>query len=198
MDASILMDVDLTPRQTEFSDIALAIIGRDGMAALSFRAVAADAGCSVGAVQKAFSSKDRMVAAAFARLRQTAAPLPAGEPGRPTLRGWLVELLVGILPLDQQRIETQRQGDAFAQRALVDPAIAAAIAESDTQVRHLLASLVDRARAEGEVPSSVDPAITAWAVLALAQGAATQLLYQPEPESEIQARLDTAIAGLLH
>lgn len=192
------MDMDLTPRQTEFSDIALAIIGRDGMAALSFRAVASDAGCSVGAVQKAFPSKDRMIAAAFARLRQTAAPLPAGEPGRPTLRGWLVELLVGILPLDAQRIETQRQGDAFAQRALTDPAIGAVIAESDTQVRHLLASLIGRARAEGEVASSVDPAITAWAVLALAQGVATQLLYQPEPESEIQARLDTAIAGLLH
>ncbi|WP_188667888.1 TetR/AcrR family transcriptional regulator [Tersicoccus solisilvae] len=189
--------MDLTRRQSELADAALRIIARDGMAALSFRAVAAEAACSLGSVQKAFASKDLMLAAGFARLRQEAAPLPPGEPGRPTLRAWLVALLLGILPLDARRRATQRQGDAFAQQALTDPAIAAAIADSDAEVRGLLASLVTRARAEGEVPAHVDPVTTAWAVLALAQGLAMQLLYRPEPEADVRVRLDATVAALL-
>ena len=196
-DRFILIGVELTRRQAELADFALRLIARDGLPGLSFRAVAAAAGCSLGAVQKAFPSKERMLAAAFAQLRRTAAPLPPGQPGRPTLRSWLVALLLGILPLDEPRIAAQRQGDAFAQRALTDPGIAAAIAESDTQVRGLLASLIARARAENEVPQHVDPATTAWAVLALAQGLAAQLLYMPEPETTIRDRLDSTIGALL-
>ena len=191
------MSVDLTPRQSELADSALRIVARDGMEALSFRAVAAEAGCSLGSVQKAFPSKQRMLSAAFLRLRQTAAPLPPGEPGRPQLKDWLVALLLGILPLDQARKDAQRQGDAFAQRAESDPDIATAITESDSQVRGLLASLVARARSEGEVPEGVDPDVTAWAVLALAQGLAAQLSYEPQLESEIKKRLDATITTLL-
>ena len=191
------MSVDLTPRQSELADSALRIVARDGMEALSFRAVAAEAGCSLGSVQKAFPSKQRMLSAAFLRLRQTAAPLPPGEPGRPQLKDWLVALLLGILPLDQARRDAQRQGDAFAQRAETDPDIATAITESDSQVRGLLASLVARARSEGEVPEGVDPDVTAWAVLALAQGLAAQLSYEPQLESEIRKRLDATITTLL-
>lgn len=192
------MRVDLTPRRSKLADSALRIVARNGMEALSFRAVAAEAGCSLGSVQKAFPSKERMLSAAFSRLRQTAAPLPPGEPGRPQLKDWLVALLLGILPLDQARRDAQRQGDAFAQRTETDPDIAAAIAESDSQVRELLASLVARARSEGEVPEGVDPDMTAWAVLALAQGLAAQLSYEPQLESEIKKRLDATITTLLH
>lgn len=189
--------MELTRRQTELADAALRIIGRDGMTALSFRTVAAEAKCSLGSVQKAFPSKDRMFAAAFARLRESAAPLPSGEPGRPTIHSWLVALLLGILPLDAERTAAQRQGDAFAQVALSDSAIAAAIAESDSQVRDLLRSLIARARSEGEVPQHVDAEAVAWAVLALAQGLAAQLLYFREDEADIHKRLDSVIAALL-
>ncbi len=192
-----VVDMELSPRQAEFADAALQVIARDGLSGASFRTVAAQAGRSLGSLQKAFPSKELLMTAAFARLREQAAPLPAGEPGRPTLKGWLVELLIGILPLDDARLAAQRQGDAFAQHALTDPAIGAAIAESDDEVRGLLASLVSRARAEGEIPATVDPAATAWAVLALAQGLAAQLLYRPEPEAAVRDRLDQAVQALL-
>lgn len=189
--------MELTRRQAELADAALAIIAADGLSALSFRAVAAEAGCSVGSVQKAFPSKELMLAATFSRLRDGAVPLPPGEPGRPTLRGWLVDLLIRILPLDDDRRAAQRQGDAFAQHALTDPTVASAIAASDAQVRTLLASLIGRARAEGEISPELDPEIVAWAVIALAQGLAAQLLYDPEPEQEVRARLDSTLRALL-
>ncbi len=187
----------LTDRQIEFADAALGIIAREGMAGLSFRSVAAESGWSLGAVQKAFPSKERMLSAAFARLRAREAPVPAGEPGRPTLRGWLVELLVGILPLDDTRIQVQRQGDAFAQYALTDPQIAAAIAASDDEIRGLLASLVRRAVTEGEIAPGIDADAVAWAIFALAQGLAAQLLYQPQPEHAVRERLETVIGSIL-
>lgn len=184
-------------RQMQLTDAMLRIVARDGLQSASFRAVAAEAGCSLGAVQKAFPSKEALLAATFRRLREQAVSLPAGEPGRPTLRGWIVELLMGILPLDEERRMVTRQGEAFGQWVLSDPAAAAAVAEDDQRIRGLLASLVARGRAEGEVPPQVDPDAVAWAILALAQGLASQLLYAPEPENAVAARLKIVIDSML-
>lgn len=189
--------MELSARQEQLVDAALRIVARDGLPAASFRAVAAEAGCSLGAVQKAFPSRDMLISAAFSRLRERAVPLPEGEPGRPTLHAWLVDLLISILPLDEDRRAAQRQGDAFAQWALTKPAVAVGIAESDQRIRALLASLVERARSEEEIPAHVEPDVTSWAVLALGQGLASQLLYAPETESEIKVRLDSALGALL-
>ncbi|HXH35994.1 MAG TPA: TetR/AcrR family transcriptional regulator [Plantibacter sp.] len=189
--------MELTERQTELADAALRIIASSGMGALSFRAVATEDGCSLGSVQKAFPSKQRMLSAAFARLRDTAAPLPPGEPGRPTVRGWFVDLLIGVLPLDDARRAAQRQGDVFAQQALVDPEIASAITESDRRLRGLMASLVARGRQEGEIPAWVEPDTASWAILALAGGVAAQLTYDPKTEDEIRGKLETAVGALL-
>lgn len=192
-----MADMTLTPRQAELADAALRIIARDGIAAASYRAVATESGWSLGAVQKAFPSKDQMLSAAFAQLRAQSATLPSAPPGEPTVRDWLVELLLGILPLDAPRRAAQRQGDAFAQHALTDPDIAAAIAQSDDEVRGLIASLIRRSRIGDEGEPVIDPDTAAWAVLALAQGLAAQLLYAPDAEDAVRVRLDAAIAALV-
>lgn len=72
--------MSLTVRQSELADVALAIVAREGMAAVTFRAVAAESGWSLGAVQKAFRAKDELVRAMFIRLRERgASPSPGGE-----------------------------------------------------------------------------------------------------------------------
>lgn len=192
-----MADMSLTPRQAELADAVLGLIAREGIAGVSYRAVAAESGWSLGAVQKAFPSKGEMLSAAFARLRAQSGPTPTAPPGVPTVREWLVQLLLGILPLDDARRAAQRQGDAFAQHALTDPSVAAAIAESDAQIRGLIAGLIARSRAAGEPGSPVDPDTAAWAVLALAQGLAAQLLYAPEPEDTVRTRVDAALAALV-
>lgn len=186
----------LTRRQAEFADAALGLLARVGMSAVTFRAVAAESGCSVGAVQKAYRSKEELLGAMFARLRDRAGPAPASEPGRPTLHAWLLELFVQIQPLDAHRRDLTLQGAAFSERAVHDESVAAAIVESDREVRVLLASLVQRARAQGEV-GDVDPEHVAWAFLALAQGAATQLLYEPQESDVVRAHASAAITALL-
>lgn len=187
----------LTPRQAELADAALRILGRDGLAAVSFRSVATESGWSLGAVQKAFASKAAMDTALLERMRASSVAMPPGEPGRPTLRAWLVELMLAVLPLDAGRREATLRGSAFGDRAAFDPSIGRVIRESDEGIRGLVASLVRRAQSEGEVPAVLDPEHVAWAFLALATGAATQLLYDPAEEKAVRERVDAAVAGLL-
>ena len=187
----------LTPRQAELADAALRILGREGIAAVSFRAVAAESGWSLGAVQKAFASKALLDAAVLQRLRETSVAIPPGEPGRPTLRAWLVELMLAVLPLDEPRRQATLQGAAFAERAAFDESIGRVIAEGDEGIRSLVARLVRRAQSESDVPAGLDPDHVAWAFLALATGAATQFLYDPAPEPVVRARIEAALGGLL-
>lgn len=192
------MDMPLTERQVEFADAALRVLERDGMAAVSFRSVAAEAGWSLGAMQKAFASKDALLAAMFARFREAEVALPAQPPGQPTLADWLTELFLLTQPLDESRRSSYLRANAFGELAVTDPHIGAAIAASDAEIAGLLAGLVRRAQSTGEVPAAVDPDATAWAFLALAQGSASRLLYAPDTEARVAAIARTTIATLLH
>ena len=132
----------------------------------------------------------------FARLRETASGSALAEPGRPTLRGWLVDLMVSVLPLDEPRRAAELQGAAFAERAAFDPVIGAAVAASDHELRNAIARLVRRAHAEGEVPASVDPDAAAWALLTFMQGMASQLVYDPAPEDVDRRQCEWVIDAL--
>lgn len=189
--------MDLTARQAELADAALRIVAREGLAAVTFRSIAAESGWSLGAVQKAFATKDAILTAMFARLRASAGRLPASEPGRPTLRAWLVELLLGLAPLDAERRTAALHGAAFGDLAAYDAVVGRAIAASDAEIRGLLAQLIRRARAEGELDAAVDPDAVAWGFLALAQGVTTQLLYDPADEASVRARVNVVIGQLL-
>lgn len=189
--------MEMTSRQAEFADAALRVLARAGMAAVSFRTVAAEAGMSLGAVQKAFPSKDMMLRAMFARLREIASAPALAEPGRPSLHAWLVELMVSVLPLDEPRRTAELQGVAFCERAAFDPLLAEAVTASDHELRAALAALVTRARAEGEVSDAVDADAVAWAVLAFMQGMASQLLYDPATEAAVRRQCQRVVDALL-
>lgn len=189
--------VTLTPRQAEYADAALEVLSRDGLGGVSFRSVAGQAERSLGAVQKAFPTKTDLLNAMFARLRDSAVPLPASEPGRPTLVAWLTELFLLMQPLDDERRAAYARSSAFTDHALRDATVAQAITAGDREIRARLESLVRRAQAEGEVPESVDPTHAIWAYLALAQGTAAQLLLDPGEADGLTERARTAISALL-
>lgn len=188
--------MDLTDRQADLADAALRLLARTGMAGVTFRSVAAESGWSLGAVQKAFPSREALERAMLARLRAQAGPPPTGEPGRPTLRGWFTDLCCSLLPLDERRRGLVLQGAAFADRAAFDPGIGATIAGSDAELRGLLAALIRRGIAEGEV-TALDADAAAWHLLALVQGASAQLLYDAHPEAEMRPLIAEAVARIL-
>ena len=147
--------MELTARQSELADVALGVLAKEGIAAVTFRSVAAASGWSLGAVQKAFATKD------------------------------------------ETRRALTLQGAAFGERAAYDAHLAAALAESDAGLRELIASLVKLGQSRGEVPAAVSPEAAAWAFLALAQGAATQLLYDPVKADVLATRARAAVDAIL-
>lgn len=189
--------MQLTQRQSELADAGLRIVARHGLAKVTFRAVAAESGWSLGAVQKAFPTKDDLLAAMMHRMRVTATVGSLAHPGRPSLHAWLTELLVSLQPVDEDRRNTMLRALAFDQLAHHNRRVARAIASSDRVLRDQIASLVRRAQAEGEVPRALDADAVARLFLSLAEGMASQLLYDPIPASEARGHADYAVARLL-
>lgn len=189
--------MELTQRQRELADAALALLAREGTTGVTFRSVATESGWSLGAVQKAFATKDELLAAMFQRLRDSASAVPEGEPGRPTLGEWLMELFMRLMPFEQEIRDLSIQGAAFCDRAAFDEAIADAVKTSDDEIRSRLALLVRRSQAEGEVAPGVEPEAVAWGFWAFSQGAATQLLYDRRPVDEVRKLAQLVISALL-
>jgi AcrR family transcriptional regulator len=184
-------------RQAEFADAALRIVARDGLGALSFRAVASESGWSLGAVQKAFATKDALLLATLERTQAQVSAVASAEPAKPTLERWLVELVIATLPLDPQRRAAVVVGVAFADRAPFDRAIADRLTESDAAIRALLVRLFAWRRAEGDLTARLSDLALARVILAFAAGLAGQLLYDPQPTPEVEELVTAAIGALL-
>lgn len=189
--------MDLTPRQIEVADAGLRVLAKRGFGAVSFRAVAGESGWSLGAVQKAFPNKDELLAAMMHRKRVTAATAAFVDPGRPTLHRWLTNLLISLQPLDAARRDTMLRAIAFDHLAHHNPRIAHAIAASDDVLRRNLASLTRKAQKAGEIDPRLDADAVARTFLAMTEGMASQLLYDPMPADEAERFADYAVARLL-
>jgi AcrR family transcriptional regulator len=186
-----------TARIEEFADATLRVVVRDGLAGVSYRSVAAESGWSLGAVQKAFPTKRSLLGAALHRTRSLVPAQIGTAPGRPTLRSWLVELVLRTLPLDEQRRRVVLVGMAFADRAPYDTAIARSLADGDAELRASLQLLFRRAVHEGELDPAIDQERLARLILSLAAGLAGQLLYDELPENQVLALVEMGIQALL-
>ena len=87
------------PRRTAIADALLRVIAREGLDAVSMRVVAAEAGCSLGMVQRLAGTRDDLLALGMDRViervdaRVTQAGLDEEEPPRAFL-GRLVDVLL--------------------------------------------------------------------------------------------------------
>lgn len=187
----------MSDRVEEFADAALRLVARDGLSALSFRTVARESGWSLGAVQKAFASKEDLLHGALERAQSTVTGTFSAAPAKPTLNRWLVDLVLATLPLDAPRRAAVIIGVAFADRAPFDERIAISIRAGDDAMRHQLVRLFAWRRAEGEFDAQLDDETLAEAILAFAGGLAARLLYDPHPADEVGARVERVITSLL-
>ena len=189
--------MELTARQIEVADAGLRVLAHHGFGAVSFRAVAGESGWSLGAVQKAFPNKDELLAAMMHRMRVTATTAAFVDPGRPTMHRWLTNLLISLQPLDAARRDTMLRAIAFDHLAHHNSRIARAIAASDDVLRRNLASLTRKAQLAGDVDPRLDADAIARTFLTLADGMASQLLYDPIPAEAAEQYAEYAVARLL-
>jgi AcrR family transcriptional regulator len=121
--------VDHEARREELALIAAGIVARDGLDALTFRRVAAEAGASTTILTHYFSDKKQLLLATF-RIGAERAAQRFDEARRNG--GGLRECLETILPLDTHRRDEWRVRTCFWGLAVGDPAL---VAEERQRVR---------------------------------------------------------------
>ncbi|MBR8742341.1 TetR/AcrR family transcriptional regulator [Nocardiopsis sp. MG754419] len=151
--------VDRQNRRRSVAEAIHRIAARGGLEEVSVRMVATEAGLSVGAVQRAFPTKNDLlrfaldtsvdeVAARFSRIRI--------GPELLTFAEGLRAVLVDLLPTDERRRAQIRIWAAYYARAAVDPEFAKVLADLDTRSRANLTAALTYARDQGELTSGQD------------------------------------------
>ncbi|ONK14168.1 TetR/AcrR family transcriptional regulator [Streptomyces sp. MP131-18] len=193
--------VDKDARRQDVAAALFRIAAREGLGAVSMRTVAAEAGFSLGAVQRYFRSKDEMLRFALdlavSANRERLAGIAAGS-GRPAFPEALRQALLTFLPTDAQRLAEARIWIAFFAEAAVRPDFAEVVGELDTEARTRLRRVLTAAAEAGEVDQDLDPDAVAELVLVLIDGLLSAAArHRPGASLDPQrAAIDAAVAAL--
>jgi AcrR family transcriptional regulator len=136
--------VDHAARRALLADAVWRVVLRDGVKGASVRAVAREAGLSMGSVRHFFATQDELlqfamtevITRARSRIRAGAGARSAvAERGDPAEAA--AQLLEQVLPLDDDRLVEARVWAAFAGQTATDPGLAAVRKQADDAVYRL-------------------------------------------------------------
>lgn len=195
--------VDREAKRQEIAHAVLRLVAREGLEAASVRQVAAEAGCSTGAVQKYFATKGEMLTAAMDLAGEQMERRWATEPDESipsgvhdVLRWFLRELL----PLDEQRQTAVRIWMAFVTRAAVDTSMRPRVDDLYAAIRNDLAAGIREAQEGGSVRSDLPAESIVDSLIAVVDGLGMRMacydLGDPRQEALLPV-LDTALTALL-
>lgn len=145
-------------RRKALVDLALDMIAEEGLAACSFRNLAAREGRTTRRFTYEFGSMSNLLAAvymeAWRRLGFTAGEEPA--PGDDPL-GQLFELCTRAAPIDGLEGPAMRVYTAILCHSIEDPVLRAQLAEADTTGAAGYLNLIRAAQSKGQIPADRDP-----------------------------------------
>ncbi|MDX6744936.1 TetR/AcrR family transcriptional regulator [Actinocorallia sp. A-T 12471] len=181
--------VDHQARRRQLSEALWRVVSRDGVEAVSVRNVAAEAGCSPGALRHYFPEQSDLVASALALVSDRfAARIAALDiPGPP------VEVIQAyceqMIPLDEERRIEAEVWFGFVTRARHDPSLDALTRRVHQDLRAFLAQLLPYINA---APTEVDR------LHALIDGFTVHLLLYPDHLSPdtVRAELRTHLRSI--
>ena len=168
--------VDHDERREIFAAAALRVIMREGIAGLTVREVAREAGFTTGALTHYFHSKDQLLieasehSATLVRDRMERA-----EKTRPTLEA-IRKVVALALPLTPERRGYWRIWVGYWERSSYDDEVSRVMRLRYDEWRGRLERLLARAQAEGDVAPHVDPREAAESLVALVDGIGVQVL----------------------
>lgn len=185
--------VDHEARRQQVAEIAATLIARRGLEGTKVRDIAALAGCSTSIVSHYFRSKHELLLSAY-RLRMERTSARVDEA---TGAGCdLAEILSGVLPLDEERMDSWRIWLAFWGLATADEAF---LIEQRQRSREAVDLFHRAIISTGRIVESDRSFLVAQALLSAAAGIATQAVYDPErwPAGRQRDILALHIAGHL-
>ncbi|GAA4553245.1 TetR/AcrR family transcriptional regulator [Amycolatopsis samaneae] len=173
--------VDHAERRAQLADALVRVAARDGLHAVTMRAVAEEAGVSLRLVQYYFDTKAQLMLGALRHLetrsRQRWADRLAELPDPVPPRAFLEAFLAEALPTDDQSRVFHLVGTSYAALAMTDPDLATepftlGIDDLDRQ----LADALKRAQADGKLAPGLDVTIEAARLISLSHGLGTSVL----------------------
>lgn len=172
--------VDREQRRRLIAEAVLRLTATRGLEGVNLRDVAAAAGVSMGMVQHYFASKDRMLLFAceylVERANQRVGEQIAALPRPISNRAILHEILIELLPLDDERKAGIRVWFAFLALAVVQPELETFMRETWQRTHTVIAGLFAGAREHGELPPTIDPDAETVRAFALADGLVSHVL----------------------
>ena len=172
--------VDHGARRREISEALWRIASTRGLAGVSLRDVAAQAGISLGQLQHYFTTKDEMLVFALdyigqlaeSRVRSRIKAMADSPSPRDVLRATLMEML----PLDDKSRTGILVNIAYFVRALSDERLQVHAKEGIPALRSFFAEQISLAIQRGEVAPERDPEREAMLMISLVDGLTTYAL----------------------
>ena len=174
--------VNQTERRVAIAEAAWRIALRHGVAGVSVRAVAAEAGLATASLRHAFPTQDALLAFCFELVLERAAARIASSVVRGDARERAEQTLLEVLPLDHERHAEMQVWLAFAVASLAQPLLAPIYARGHDALRQLCRSVV-RSLAPGS-----EVGVEAARLHALLDGLAMHLVARPDPVAADTAR----------
>ena len=168
--------VDHDERREIFAAAALRVIMREGIAGLTVREVAREAGFTTGALTHYFQSKDQLlIEASELSARLVRDRMERAEQARPVLEA-IRKVVALALPLTPERRGYWRIWVGYWERSSYDDEVSRVMRLRYDEWRDRLARMLTLAQTEGEVAADVDPQHAAQSLVALVDGIGVQVL----------------------
>lgn len=175
--------VDHESRRLQLAEATWRLIRREGLEGVSVRAVAREAGVSVGSLRHYFASQSELLAFALKmvgdRIEQRIAKLELGK----DLRSDIEAVIEQILPLDEERATETVIWLAFLGRAVADQKLGELAAFTNDQLHALFLKITESMHRFGLFPSDADPQLEARRLHALVDGLAVHAISNRPPWS---------------
>lgn len=193
--------VDKDGRRRQVAAALHRIAAREGLESVSIRTVAAEAGLSVGAVQRDFGTKEALLLFAMHEVVDAVSARLARVrigPGLLSFAEGLRQVLTDLLPTDDERLAEARVWSAFYARAAVDAEFAEVLAGFDARARAALRAAVGWAGEQGELAPGQDPDALVELLLVLVDGIWLSAVRQPPgaPLDAQRAAVEAAVAAV--
>ena len=172
--------IDHDQRRREVTEAVWRVIRRAGLARASVRAVAQEAGLSVGALRHFFSEQRDLQIYAFRMINEQARERIEAVPESLSVRNRIEENMWALLPVTPEQVEEEQVRLAFLVESRTDPELAELVAEDRAVLTDLMREAVIALRTIGELPASIEVDATATEMAALLDGLAQAAALNPE------------------
>lgn len=191
--------VDHDERRREIAAAMWRILVRDGMGAVTVRALAGEAGWSVGAIRHYFKSQDELILFAMGEMLVSIAgrmgSLDFHNPDLAVLQNAIEEMI----PLDRQRKVEAQIWFALLTRRIANPQVAVKAHDLDLVVRSTVRQVLLELATANLLSADRDLEVEAVRLHALIDGLALHGLSEPPLDSPaaIRAAISTHLRDLL-